>query len=640
MLGILLRLRILLIAPLKPEDPLLWLSMGVAEGVAVAAIICIICIAIGRRWPRVARAVLLVAFVIIAALSAGVAEFVAYFGHGLQSGFFDLALHPIVLFGASEGGAGMRVVVLVGLFAAAMGWAELSTRRATSTRVTLPRLFALVIPGAIAVIASPYIHMSETAASPVVQVLQLIYERRRMEQLHRVLAVPRPSLSLTEIRTLMPPGHQHFIDDRYPLAYLPPLRSKAAPRLNSGVRPNIVIVLMESMRSAEVGAYGGQIPGLTPNFDALARDGILIDDAYSVGGYTPEGELAIWYGLLASPYEIVVRNRPDAVLSGLPELLKEHGYQLLWAHPGDQSLYLSSNFYLRRGFKVSDGTSFPESEPRTNWGYSDRALARHTISMLDRAKEPFAAMMLTISNHHPFQLPSDASPFRLRLPVSDSEHELLRDDKLIGQRTLPMLRTIHYSDEALGYFFAMARTKAWFSRTIFVIVGDHGTPTKPLHDIRSIHELMVLRHRVVMLFYSPLLPGGVRISGPASHADVLPTLEGLLGSSGPRAGTGVDLLDPADREQQRPIISWNPEARTVTVTTSAFVYHGVVENLGSTPIEFNSETLIDPHSDPDGLQNLADIRPAHTERLRAVARVYVDLYPYLIAAGRSGLPPK
>ena len=186
----------------------------------------------------------------------------------------------------------------------------------------------------------------------------------------------------------------------------------------------------------------------------------------------------------------------------------------------------------------------------------------------------------------------------------------------------------------------MARTKPWFSRTIFVVVGDHGTPTKPLHDIRSIHELMVLRHRVVMLFYSPLLPGGVRIVGPASHADVLPTLEGLLGSSGPRAGIGVDLLDPADREQQHPIISWNPEARTVTVTTGAFSYHGVVENLVGSPIEFSSETLIDPHSDPDGLQNLADILPAQTERFRKLARVYVDLYPYLVAAGRSGLPPK
>jgi lipoteichoic acid synthase len=335
----------------------------------------------------------------------------------------------------------------------------------------------------------------------------------------------------------------------------------------------------------------------------------------------------------------VVRNRPDAALSGLPELLKQRGYQLLWVHPGDQSFYLSSTFYLRRGFKVSDGTSFPKWEPRTNWGYSDKALARHTIALLERAKQPFAAMMLTISNHHPFQLPSDAEPFRLRLPVSSAERERLREDKLIGERTIPMFRTIHYSDEALGYFFAMARTKPWFSQTIFVIVGDHGTPTKPLHDIRSTHELMSLRHRVVMLFYSPLLPGGVRIPGPASQADVLPTLEGLLGSSGPRSGVGVDLLDPADREPQRPIISWNPEARTVTVTTSALSYHGVVGNLGSTPIEFESETLIDPSSDPVGLEDLAEIRP-ETERLREIARVYVDLYPYLIAAGRTGLPPK
>jgi hypothetical protein len=173
------------------------------------------------------------------------------------------------------------------------------------------------------------------------------------------------------------------------------------------------------------------------------------------------------------------------------------------------------------------------------------------------------------------------------------------------------------------------------------VVGDHGTPTKPLaHEIRSTHELMLLRHRVAMLFYSPMLPRRLTVPGPASQVDILPTLEGLLGSAAPRAGLGIDLLDPLDRDQpQRPIISWNPEARTVTVTTAAFSYHAIVANLGTIPIDFSDEVLIDSRTDPEGMENLAGIREKETERFRDLARIYVEVYPALIANGVTGLPP-
>lgn len=419
LLGIILRLRIYFAAPLKPQAPVLWMTVGVLEGVAVSSLIGILCIlAGGKHRTNWARAVLLSAFVFLAALYLAVSEAIAYLGHGLHPESFALSLHPRFFSGSGEGDTVIRDVILLSLFLVSLGLASRRASRASSTGVTLPRLFALVVPGVLALMAAPYVHLSETSSSVLVQMAQLYRERRRIEQLHSLIAVPKSRIPLTSIRKLMPVRHRTFLDDRYPLAYLPPPRSAAAVRLPPGVRPNIVVILMESLRSAEVGAYGGDVPGLTPNFDWLARNGIRVDDAYSVGGYTPEGELGIWYGLLASPYEIVIRNRAASPLSGLPEFLRDRGYQLLWSHPGDQTLYLSSRFYHRRGFHVSDGGSFAPDEPRTNWGFSDKALARHTISLLDRVREPFAAMELTISNHHPFQLPPDASPFRLRLRMA------------------------------------------------------------------------------------------------------------------------------------------------------------------------------------------------------------------------------
>lgn len=638
--AIILRVRILLVAPLKPEAPLIWLLTGMLQGLAVTAAIFVVIVVIFRgRWAGLGRGIFITLNIVRTAIFLALSEAILYFGHAVHADNFGLGMHPRLLLGSLEGGAAERMVVILLCYVMAVLLANWRANDAKWTWVTIPRLVIIIAAGSIATLVMPYVHLSETSRSPVVQLINLMMENRRAEQLHGRIQVPRPTMPITAARALMPPLHNRFIDDRYPLAYVPPMRSASAPRLPRGVTPNIVLILVESLRAHEVGAYGGRIPGMTPNFDALATKGFLIDNAYSAGGYTPEGELGAWYGLLGSPYEIVIRNRPDATISGLPDMLEPLGYTMLWAHPGDQTFYLSSRFYEHRGFRVTDGTSFNPDEPRTNWGFSDRALARHTISLLDRAQQPFAAMELTISNHHPYQLPSDARPFQLRIPLPPDELSQLNANKWYGQRLVPMLRTIHYSDEALGDFFRMAQRTAWFKHTVFVIVGDHGSPVPPIDLISSDHELLELRHQVAMLIYSPMLKGGYRIAGPASHADIEPTIAGLLGIRGPRSGVGVDLLDPVDRDEDRPVFSWTPESHTVNIHTRAWAYHAVVEVMGKNPVQFSREILIDRRADPGGMNNLVGDQPEAREHFHHLASVYFETYPYLIATGRSGLPP-
>src|SRR5437868_1654937 len=147
------------------------------------------------------------------------------------------------------------------------------------------------------------------------------------------------------------------------------------------VKPNIVIVLMESLRTSEVGAYGGNPPNLTPSLDALARDGIRVDDMFSCGTYTAAAELALWYGMPPVPRETLITSRPHVDITGLPEILRGAGWNtMLWLHGGDLDFYRRDLFYLPRGFRVVDARAFPKDDPSTNWGYSDRALARHAIT--------------------------------------------------------------------------------------------------------------------------------------------------------------------------------------------------------------------------------------------------------------------
>ena len=122
-------------------------------------------------------------------------------------------------------------------------------------------------------------------------------------------------------------------------------------------------------------------------------------------------------------------------------------------------------------------------------------------------------MVLTITNHHPFQLPSDAGkpPLAIDVPEERGYMRLPGMHSLVGRHTVPMLRTMNYTDEAIGDFFEGARRRPWFSETIFVVTSDHGLPIAPLSGRMTTHRLEELRHRVPLLFYAPdLIAPGTR----------------------------------------------------------------------------------------------------------------------------------
>jgi arylsulfatase A-like enzyme len=400
---------------------------------------------------------------------------------------------------------------------------------------------------------------------------------------------------------------------------------------------------MEGVRAHEVGAYGGSVPGVTPNLDALAVAGTRFDGVWSPGTHTPEGELALWYGLLAVPREIVMTLHPRVSMTGLPEILRRAGWRsFLWIHNSDQTFFGEDRFFLPRGFRMIDGRDFDPAEPRTNWGFSDRTLARRAAVAIDRMEEPFAAMVLTISNHHPFQLPSDAKT-QLDVPAAEERGSFhvpgWRD--LVGGRTVPMLRTIHYTDEAVGDFFDRVRARPWFSRTVFVIVSDHGLPIAPLGGISSLHRFAELRHGVPWILYSPLLPARPAVPGPSSLADVPPTLLGLLGVDLPASGVGCDRLDPAACDPERPVFSWNDEGEMLTIATVSRVFHAVIawERVsGGEGGSLGEEMLYDAGADPEGRRDLSLSEPARVREFRKLARLYLGVYPWLVNHGHSGVP--
>lgn len=621
-LAMLIRVRVLMGMPLPPSQPVAWLLCGLASDLAVCVVLATVAVVVFARAPRAGALVVSVLLGLDLVLQFAVSEAAIFLGHSVRGEDLETGIHPLLVTGSAAGGVAGSFVLLVVLFGAGAAWAY---RRRERALITLLHLAMATLPLCATMWLVSPVDRGGMSLNAVVTLPSILRNARVAQPPARI---PAPDLDVRLVRELVGGTPGTFLSDAYPLARILPPRDPHALALAPGPKPNIVFIVMESLRAEEVGVYGNDPPGVTPNLDRLAREGIRIDEAYSSGGYTPEGELGVLYGLLASPWEIVIRSRPGVWLHGFPEILAASGWKsLLWIHNSDATVYLGQRFYRSHGIPTIDGRDFPQSDSSTSWGFSDRALMRHAIGAISRMPQPFASMVLTISNHHPFQLPDDSPTkgHKVRAGIG----------QMLGHHSAAMLQTVHYTDAAVGEFFANARNEPWFANTIFVLCGDHGVVVSAAHRPMTRHVFFELRHHIPLIIYSPRLPGGIVVPGPASQADILPTVLGLAGVRVPIATTGRDLLDAAHSDSERPIISWDLEGRTVTVDRGRYSYHAIVP-LGTTAL--TEELLVDRTHDPNGLRNLASSDRATAAACRRAASVYLRAYGWLVANNRLTVP--
>ncbi len=320
------------------------------------------------------------------------------------------------------------------------------------------------------------------------------------------------------------PGEKLIEPDKYPLLRVSPPNDALVKRPR-----NVVLVLMESFTARFNGAVGAQF-GATPHFDALAREGILFDRAFSVSTHTAQGVFAT----LCSFPNLPDYDRPAKGSAGeqpfrtLPRIFSENGFETLFLYNGLFSWDNKEGFYRHQGvqrFIGRDDFKNPTFVDK-DWGPCDFDVFNRAVeefSDLAAKKKRFFGIILTLSNHAPFDLPKVEG---LETITSGGD----QNKRING---------VHYADWALGQFMGSARKQEWFDDTLFVFVGDHGFGIPP-----SLTEVDLLHMHVPLLFYGPALFGGkheVRHQ-TVGHLDILPSIVGLVGLDTPHQAFGRDVF--------------------------------------------------------------------------------------------------
>lgn len=331
------------------------------------------------------------------------------------------------------------------------------------------------------------------------------------------------AIDVMHLQNLLDSNRTAFIDEHYP----------AVRRFNDARAPkpyNVVIILLESWSARYIDALSGGNLGITPNFDALAREGVLFTRAYANGQRSIEGIGSVLCGITQpSALPNVGWGLEMHHLSYLGRLAGRNGYETLAMQSSERGSFRLDAIMRLAGFAhyygaedmARSGREDGAHQPR--FGTWDGNMFDLLHVKLRELKEPFLGFTFSASTHSPFHSPGRTWE---RYPHDPARLE-------------GFYNTLYYADAMLGEFMRKAKQEPWFERTLFIITADHTLGYKEIGKDDDALE----KHHIPLLLYAPSLLSPRMDARIASQNDIFPTIVDFLGWSNPFASLGQSLFD-------------------------------------------------------------------------------------------------
>ncbi|MBN8578515.1 MAG: sulfatase-like hydrolase/transferase [Cytophagales bacterium] len=267
-------------------------------------------------------------------------------------------------------------------------------------------------------------------------------------------------------------------------------------------RPNVLLIILEGFTSKIIEPLGG-LTNITPQFNALASEGILFENFYASGDRTDKGLVSILSAFPAQPRTSIIKF-PEKTehLPFISNVFNQHGYTTSFVYGGDIGFANMESYVNLAGFShITEEGDFDEALDDSKWGVADHFVFDRMLTELDTTTAPFFKVMLSLSSHEPFEVP-------MKTVIAGNDEGSL------------YLNACYYTDKSLGEFIAQAKQKPWWHNTLVIITADHG------HRFPDVQELKdKSRFKIPMLWLGgAITQPGSRIKTFAGQPDIAATL--------------------------------------------------------------------------------------------------------------------
>ncbi|AWV96841.1 LTA synthase family protein [Arcticibacterium luteifluviistationis] len=291
-------------------------------------------------------------------------------------------------------------------------------------------------------------------------------------------------------------------------------------------KPNIVMVVVEGLGSDFTGD-GAEYPGFTPYLDSLTKVSLYWSNFMSNTGRS-FGALPSILG--SAPFGekgfLDIDDTPNHL--SLISALKQNGYVTNYYEGGNSSFDNKLKYLNNEGidFVLDDANfgpgykKFAEEAGGFSWGYPDAEIYRKTLSLMQPSERSRLDVVLTISNHEPFNFPN-RNEYQAKVERIKNDSNFSDSKKSIIDQHINVFSSLLYTDASLKEFMESYKNKADYENTIFIITGDHRLIPVPQKDV-------ICRYHVPLIIFSPMQKLAQEFKGVSSHMDITPSIMTML----------------------------------------------------------------------------------------------------------------
>jgi arylsulfatase A-like enzyme len=360
----------------------------------------------------------------------------------------------------------------------------------------------------------------------------------------------------------------------------------AAPVLASTTRPNVVLIVMDTVRADHLSVLGYH-RDTTPNLKNLAADSVVYTNGTSASDITITSHASLftgmypsWHGAYCQPPEAIYGRELSKQYPTLAELMQKNGYQTVGVAA---NLYLRSDFGLERGFEdfriprpvpmlpdgkayllrgvLRRGLSYAVDTAQFDRLYSlGEDIDTTLFSTLERRSKPNVPLFVFMNYmdaHFPYVPPA---PYNASFPGRRpriTQQDLDQEQSTIshGRGEPPEYRPhcvsqydggIAYIDAQVGKVVDWLKRANAYDNTMIVIASDHGESFGERHRVGHANSpYQNLLHVPLLIKYPHSTHRGPENS-PVSLIDVAPTILTAAQAEVPKTMQGRNLADPSD----------------------------------------------------------------------------------------------
>jgi len=326
----------------------------------------------------------------------------------------------------------------------------------------------------------------------------------------------------------------------------------------SELGPNVVLIVLESLRTDHIGAYGGhsrsrpEIP-VTPAIDAFAARATVYEDAHAVTSWTLASHASLFTGLYPTGHQTDgPMDRLDDSYPTLAEALARRGYQTAGVVSGP---YLRRTHNLSQGFEIYDDSI---ASPRNDLAHDDvtnprmeAALHRFIEAQRD-PRRPFFLFAYFWDPHYDFlppppydrsfvgerDVPIDGRHFESN-PAIHAQMPPAQLDYLLAQYA----GELRWTDDHLARFFWLLEERGLWDDTLIILTADHGEEFFDHGEKGHKHNLYTETVHVPLIIKFPGQREGRRDARLVSLVDLAPTILEVCGAPPIEPMHGRSLLD-------------------------------------------------------------------------------------------------